>query len=62
MSKAISEKKYYRIPADLRNINYDIHSKKNKPLKDCNPYSSNNTKILNVAEIISLIKKTKNKF
>ena len=61
MSKAVNEKKYYRIPADLRNINYDIHSKKNKALKDCSPYSSNNTKMLNLSEIISLIKKTKNK-
>ena len=30
MEKAKDEKKYFRIPADLRNINYDIHSNKNK--------------------------------
>mgnify|MGYP000869547978 CR=1 FL=1 len=60
MSKAINEKKYYRIPADLRNINYDIHAKKSITIKKSTAYSSNNTKMLNVSEIINLLKKTKN--
>ena len=58
MTKAIDEKKYYRIPADLRNINYDIHLTKNNIIKEKSAYSSNNTKRLKVAEIINLLKKT----
>ena len=58
MEKAKDEKKYFRIPADLRNINYDIHSNKNKISKKSEAYSSSNTYRLNIKEIISLIKKT----
>ena len=56
-SKAINKKKYFRIPADLRNINYDIHSKKNSLFRMLEPYSSNTTKILELDELISLLKK-----
>tara|TARA_Y100000591_G_scaffold325531_1_gene346630 strand:+ start:89 stop:1102 length:1014 start_codon:yes stop_codon:yes gene_type:complete len=59
MSKAISLKKYYRIPADLRNINYDIHNKKNNIFKNRQPYTSANTKILNGKELINVLKKQK---
>ena len=55
-TKAINIKKYFRIPADLRNINYDIHSKKNDLFKSNKPYSSDNTKILNLSELINLLK------
>ena len=58
MAKAKDEKKYFRIPADLRNINYDIHQNKNKISKLTEAYSSNNTYRLNVEEIIKLLKKT----
>ena len=57
MSKAINKKNYFQIPADLRNINYDIHQKKNKISRNKNAYSSNNTKQLNQQEIIKLIEK-----
>ena len=59
MSKAINEKKYFRIPADLRNINYDIHNKKNNLFKTKKTYSSNNTKILNINELTKILKDQK---
>ena len=59
MSNAISLKKYYRIPADLRNINYDIHNKKNNIFKNKQPYTSANTKILNGKELITILKNQK---
>tara|TARA_X000000950_G_scaffold261972_1_gene332761 strand:+ start:3352 stop:4368 length:1017 start_codon:yes stop_codon:yes gene_type:complete len=55
-SKAVNKKKYFRIPADLRNINYDIHSKKNNLFNLTEPYSSNTTKILNLNELVYLFK------
>ncbi len=55
-SKAIDKNKYFRIPADLRNINYDIHSKKNNLFNLTEPYSSNNTKILDLEELVHLLK------
>ena len=59
MSKAINLRKYFRIPADLRNINYDIHNQKNDLFKSKEAYSSNNTKILNINELVSLFKRQK---
>jgi len=59
MNKAIDEKKYYRIPADLRNQNYEFYSKKNNMSKSKKAYSSNNTKILNLEELINLLNKYK---
>ena len=56
MSIAINQKKYYRIPCDLRNINYDIHQYKNT-IERSNPYTSKNTNQLNVDQIIKLIRK-----
>ena len=55
-SKAVNKKKYFRIPGDLRNINYDIHSKKSNLFDLMEPYSSNNTKILNLDELVNLLK------
>ena len=57
MSKSISSKKFFRIPADLRNINYDLHNKKNSILKKQEAYSSDNTRILKLNELIVLLKK-----
>ena len=62
MAKANNEDKYFRIPADLRNINYDIHQNKNKISKSSSPYSSDNTYRLDVHEIIKLLKNTQNNF
>ena len=59
MSKAIDKKKYYRIPADLRSQNYEFYSKKNNIVKNIGAYSSNNTKILNLKELINLLNKYK---
>ena len=57
MTKSISSKKFFRIPADLRNINYDLHNKKNSILKKQEAYSSDNTRILKLNELIVLLKK-----
>ena len=57
MSKAINLKKYFRIPADLRNINYDIHNKKNDIFKYKESYNSKNTQRLNEKELIKLLQK-----
>ena len=59
MSKAINLKKYFRIPADLRNINYDIHNKKNNIFKYKDSYNSANTKMLNERQLIKLLQKQK---
>ena len=50
--------KYYRIPADLRNINYDLHIRKNnKYLSSIRPYDSKSTKRLNLKQVTDLISK-----
>ncbi len=59
MSKAINLKKYYRIPADLRSINYDIHNKKNDLFKYKDSYTSANTEMLNEIQLIKILKKQK---
>jgi UDP-glucose 4-epimerase len=59
MSKAINLKKYFRIPADLRNINYDIHNKKNNIFKYKDSYNSANTQMLNEKQLIKLLQKQK---
>ena len=59
MSKAINLKKYFRIPADLRNINYDIHNKKNNIFKYKDSYNSANTQMLNERQLIKLLQKQK---
>ena len=57
MSRAINLKKFYRIPADLRNINYDIHNKKNAIFNTGKSYTSNNTKMLNLNQLVPILKK-----
>ena len=59
MSKAINLKKYFRIPADLRNINYDIHNKKNNIFEYKDSYNSANTQMLNERQLIKLLQKQK---
>ena len=54
---AYGKDNFYRIPADLRSINYDTHQKKNNIISSKGAYSSNNTKQLKVSEIIKLLKK-----
>jgi len=57
MSKAIDEDDYYRIPADLRDINYAKYI--NEPsvhLEDLE-YNSSNTKLLDVPELIDVLLK-----
>jgi len=56
MARSIDQKEYFRIPGDLRNINYDLHNKKNNILKLSKAYSSDNTKILKLDELIKLLK------
>mgnify|MGYP001299619015 CR=1 FL=1 len=59
MSKAINLKKYFRIPTDLRNINYDTHNKKNIITKYKESYNSKNTQMLNEKQLINLLQKQK---
>ena len=59
MSKAINLKKYFRIPADLRNINYDIHNKKNKLFNYKDSYNSANTHMLNEKQLVKLFQNQK---
>ncbi len=48
---------YYRIPMDERNLNYEKYfSDGNESLSKVEPYTSNNTKILNVQEIEEKLK------
>ena len=57
MTQAINQKEYYRIPADLRNINYENQNKKRSLFITKDAYSSNNTKILSLNELVILLKK-----
>jgi len=57
MSECLNKKKYLTIKADYRNINYDLHVRKNKILKEKKAYSSDKTLQLNINEIIQLLKK-----
>jgi UDP-N-acetylglucosamine 4,6-dehydratase len=55
MSKAEDLEKYYRIPADLRDLNYAKYVKEDGPKLKDNEYNSDNTKILNVDELKTLL-------
>jgi len=57
MSECLNKKKYLIIKADYRNINYDLHVRKNKILNEKKAYSSDKTLQLNIKEIIQLLKK-----
>lgn len=55
MAKAIDEGKFYRIPADFRDLNYTKYVQKEGPLLNESEYNSANTKLLNVTELKKLL-------
>ena len=58
--KAISFGKYYKIPSDLRDLNYEKYfSKGTNKNKKAAEYSSNNVKLLKVDEIVKILSKIK---
>ena len=60
MSKAIEKSKYFIIPKDKRDLNYDkFFVKGDKDIKKFSEYNSHNTKRLNENEVISLLKNSK---
>ena len=57
MIRTISQKKYYKIVSDDRDLNYSIYfSRGNKKIKNYNEYNSHNTKRLGQKELINLLK------
>jgi len=57
-SLAIEKKDYFVVNPDLRGLNYSKFYKVGKKVKDNEKYSSNQRKMLNVNETISLLKKS----
>jgi UDP-glucose 4-epimerase len=58
MINAIDMGDYYRIPADNRNLNYQMYTcKGNKELEEIEEYNSHNTKRLDIEGMKSLLKK-----
>ena len=57
MSKAEDIGKYFRIPCDSRDLNYDNLESGDKKISQVDDYHSHNTKILNVEEIKQLLLK-----
>ena len=55
MSKAEDLGKFYRVPADLRDLNYTKYLKEDGPKLQNNEYNSDNTKRLNVEELKDLL-------
>ena len=56
MAKAIDQKQFYKIPPDNRDLNYDKYFEEGKiEVSNFEEYSSHNTKILNVDEIVKLL-------
>ena len=56
MAKAIDQNKFYKIPPDNRDLNYDKYFEKGKiEISNFEEYNSHNTKILNVDEIVKLL-------
>ncbi|MGL4768969.1 MAG: polysaccharide biosynthesis protein [Mycoplasmoidaceae bacterium] len=60
ISKAIDHEKYYEIPADSRNLNYDKYFIEGKENITEESYNSNNTNRLSEKELDNLIMKDKN--
>ena len=57
MAKAVDQNKFYKIPPDNRDLNYDKYFEKGKiEISNFQEYNSHNTKILNVDEIVKLWK------
>jgi UDP-glucose 4-epimerase len=58
MARAEDLGKYYRIPADTRDLNYDLYFVKGKPsISEFDDYTSHNTQRLGVEEIKTLLRK-----
>ena len=56
MAKAIDQKQFYKIPPDNRDLNYDKYFEEGKiEVSSFEEYTSHNTKILNVDEIVRLL-------
>ncbi|MFT5249102.1 MAG: UDP-N-acetylglucosamine 4,6-dehydratase [bacterium] len=55
MSKAEDLGKFYRVPADLRDLNYTKYLKEDGPRLQDDEYNSDNTKRLNVEELKDLL-------
>jgi UDP-glucose 4-epimerase len=57
MARAQDLGRYYRIPADTRDLNYDVYFDKGEPsISEFDDYTSHNTKRLGVEELKSLLK------
>jgi UDP-N-acetylglucosamine 4,6-dehydratase len=59
LSKAKDLKNYYRIPSDIRDLNYNNYFDTGKPKDLIKVYSSDNVKILNENELLTLLKSIK---
>jgi UDP-N-acetylglucosamine 4,6-dehydratase len=55
MSKAEDLGKFYRVPADLRDLNYTKYLQEDGPILMDEEYNSDNTKRLNVEELKDLL-------
>jgi UDP-glucose 4-epimerase len=56
---AINMEKYFRIPADTRDLNYDMFTKEGEvEIAKINEYNSHNTNHLNLNDFVGLVKKT----
>jgi len=59
MSLAEDQKKYYRIPPDKRDLNYEIYLERGKKIKTLSDYNSHNTTQLTVQELEKLFNSLK---
>jgi len=59
LSKAKDLKNFYRIPSDIRDLNYNNYFDTGKPKDLIKVYSSDNVKILNENELLTLLKSIK---
>jgi UDP-glucose 4-epimerase len=58
MLNAIELEKYYRVPTDTRDLNYNLYlSEGNEKIEEMKEYSSHNTKRLDVDGVIDLLNK-----
>ena len=55
MSKAEDLERFYRVPADLRDLNYTKYLKEDGPKLKDEEYNSENTERLNVEELKKLL-------
>ena len=55
MSKSEDLEKFYRVPADLRDLNYTKYLKEDGPILKDKEYNSDNTKRLDINELKELL-------